>query len=346
MPKSLLSLFAVLSLWTVAAPAQDATPEKAKTDDSQPSEKKATPDAGKEKSDDSKPKKKSADDSEKTKADDSKPADKKPGIARKAPVKPALKTTPTPPASFETPAPKPGFFSRVFGSRPKATPKPAATPAATPAPKVRRRRPIEKRAEPESSSESTTDGTKVDAEKKADGDKKTDEEKKGNDGKKGDEEKKVEAEKKGDEDKKAEGEKKTDEQKKGNDGKNADGEKKAGGVNPAEKKVDAATPVPSKKHGKGKKPEASTPAPVEPAAPVDPETAERSRFEHAKARALEDPQVQELKTKADSAVTDEEGKKALRAYNKALFSKMRKLDGGLKDRIDIMESVILKHLDE
>ena len=36
----------------------------------------------------------------------------------------------------------------------------------------------------------------------------------------------------------------------------------------------------------------------------------------------------------------------LRAYWKALFNKMRRLDPSLKEHIDIMESVIDKHLDE
>ena len=89
-----------------------------------------------------------------------------------------------------------------------------------------------------------------------------------------------------------------------------------------------------------------TPKPVVSAGPVDPETAERNRFYAAKAKAEQDPQIQDLKAKADSAVSDDEGKKALRAYNKALFTKMRKIDSGLRERIDVTESIILKRLDE
>jgi hypothetical protein len=344
MPKSLLSFIAVLSLWTVTAPAQDATPEKPKTDESQPGEKKPAADSGKGKSDDAKPSdKKSADDPDKPKSDDSKPRQRK-SYVRKA----SASDTPLDP--IETPAPKRGFFSRVFGPSRKATPKPSPTPAAaTPAPKVRRRRPIEKHTDSESPSESLNDGTKANAENKVDAEKKGEGEKKP-------ESRKPEP-KKSDGDKKADGEKKPDEKNAGPEKKSVTekpADKKPGDKKPADKKVAVTTPTPapastpaphvfSRKH-KGGKPEA-TPAP-ESSGPVDPETAERNRFEQVKARALEDPQVQKLKTEADSAITDEEGKKALRAYNKALFNKMRRLDGSLKDRIDITESVILKHLDE
>ena len=320
--KSLLSLFAVLSLWTVTAHGQEA-----KTDDSQAVEKKA------------------ASDSEKAKHNDSPTADRKLGNVRRISPKSPLRATPMP---VETPAPKPGFFSRLFSSSAKATPTPMlmprATPAAGPTPRIHRRRSIEKKAESESPSESAADKAKADAEKRAEA------EKKGNEEKRVEGEKKAEVEKPQPEKKpetekpeaeKPEAEKHADEQKKPNDEKETAVEMKDEGKKPAEKKADASTPASSKKLGKGKhRGEPSTPAP-----PVDPETAERNRFDHAKARALEDPAVQELKAKADSAVTDEEGKKALRAYNKALFNKMRKIDDGLKDRIDIMESVILKHLE-
>ncbi len=85
---------------------------------------------------------------------------------------------------------------------------------------------------------------------------------------------------------------------------------------------------------------------IEPPADADPEVKEKYRFEKAKARAVEDPQVQSLKAKADDAVTEAESTKALRAYNKALFEKMRKVDGTLSERIDRMEAAILKRLNE
>ena len=53
-----------------------------------------------------------------------------------------------------------------------------------------------------------------------------------------------------------------------------------------------------------------------------------------------------LKAKADDAATDEESRKALRAYNKALFDKIRKLDSTVSDRADRMEAAIMKRLGE
>ena len=65
------------------------------------------------------------------------------------------------------------------------------------------------------------------------------------------------------------------------------------------------------------------------------------------ARALAaDPKLQELKLKADTAATDEEARKALRTYNKALFQKMRDLDPSIKERIDKMEAAVLRRLAE
>lgn len=79
---------------------------------------------------------------------------------------------------------------------------------------------------------------------------------------------------------------------------------------------------------------------------TDPETAEKAKYDQAKARAAEDASVQELKRKADEASNEEEGRKASRAYNKALFNKMRRLDGSLKERIDLMEAAMMKRLGE
>jgi hypothetical protein len=71
---------------------------------------------------------------------------------------------------------------------------------------------------------------------------------------------------------------------------------------------------------------------------------EKAKYDEVKARASADPRVKELKEKADAALTDEEGRKALRAYNKALFQKMRSLDGSIKTRIDEMEAAVMKRL--
>jgi hypothetical protein len=84
----------------------------------------------------------------------------------------------------------------------------------------------------------------------------------------------------------------------------------------------------------------------EPPADADPEVKEKFHFEQAKAKAAEDPQVKSLKAKADDASTDEDSRKALRAYNKALFEKIRKIDSSVSDRADRLEAAILKRLSD
>jgi len=85
---------------------------------------------------------------------------------------------------------------------------------------------------------------------------------------------------------------------------------------------------------------------VEPAADADPDEKEKFRYEQAKAKANEDPQVKSLKAKADDATTDEESRKALRAYNKALFEKIRKIDSSVSERANQMEAAMMKRLSE
>jgi hypothetical protein len=84
----------------------------------------------------------------------------------------------------------------------------------------------------------------------------------------------------------------------------------------------------------------------EPPADADPEVKEKFRFDQARAKAAEDPQIKSLKKKADEASTDEESKKALRAYNKALFEKIRKIDSSVSDRATRLEAAILKRLND
>jgi hypothetical protein len=103
-------------------------------------------------------------------------------------------------------------------------------------------------------------------------------------------------------------------------------------------KAPSATPA--------KKTTSTKPAAPEPPADADPEVKEKFRYEQAKAKATEDPHVKSLKAKADDATTDEESRKALRAYNKALFDKIRKIDGSVSDRADRMEAAIMKRLSE
>ncbi len=112
-----------------------------------------------------------------------------------------------------------------------------------------------------------------------------------------------------------------------------------------------ASPTPAKTAAKttakSKPSVAETKKPVaEPPADADPDVQEKFRFEQAKAKAAEDPQVKSLKAKADNAATDEESRKALRAYNKALFEKIRRVDGSVAERATRLEAAILKRLSE
>ncbi len=85
---------------------------------------------------------------------------------------------------------------------------------------------------------------------------------------------------------------------------------------------------------------------VEPPADADAEVKEKFRFDQARAKAGEDSQIKALKQKADEASTDDESRKALRAYNKALFEKIRKIDSSVSDRATRLEAAILKRLSE
>ena len=114
--------------------------------------------------------------------------------------------------------------------------------------------------------------------------------------------------------------------------------------NPDAPATPAPPPVKKARRGKGA-PVAPAQGGVEPPPDADPETKEKFRLDQAKAKASEDPEVMELKAKADSAVSDEDARSAQRAYNKALFGKMKKIDGSLDERIDSMEAAILKRLD-
>ncbi len=87
----------------------------------------------------------------------------------------------------------------------------------------------------------------------------------------------------------------------------------------------------------------ATAATVPPGGP-DPDELDKQKYDAAKAKAMEDPEIQALKQKADEAVTDAEASKAQKAYNKALFAKMRKLDPLIKERIDRMEAAMMKRL--
>lgn len=72
---------------------------------------------------------------------------------------------------------------------------------------------------------------------------------------------------------------------------------------------------------------------------------ERARYQEVRTKALEDKKVRTLQERADNATDDAAQKKASEAYYKALYSRMRKIDPALKDRIDRVEKATLRRLD-
>jgi hypothetical protein len=82
-------------------------------------------------------------------------------------------------------------------------------------------------------------------------------------------------------------------------------------------------------------------APVTKPAPAKTGT-EDERFANARKAAAEDPKVVELREKADLAKTEEAGTKAMRAYLRALYGKMRTLEPSLEGRINLTEAAALK----
>lgn len=69
-----------------------------------------------------------------------------------------------------------------------------------------------------------------------------------------------------------------------------------------------------------------------------------AKFKAAKAKAMEDPEVKDLKAKADSAIDEGEGQKATEAYNRALFRKVRALEPSLDGYVDKVEQSMQKRL--
>jgi len=238
----------------------------------------------------------------------------------------AAKATPaaaTPAAA--TPAPKkPTFFNRVFGTgnKPKATPEPTTAKATpTPAPATPRPKPKPKKesAEEDGKPEGGTSEEKPGSEKTA-----------------------------------AEAPAGTEKPAATTDEKPAENEAKPEDKEPAP----AAAASGKKGHRKGATAEAKPKeagkemtkeqlAVQDAIATGDPNAIEKAKYNEVKVRASEDSHIKELKEKADNAPADEEGRKALRAYNRALFEKMRSLaDKDVQERIDAMEKAVLKNIGE
>ncbi len=90
----------------------------------------------------------------------------------------------------------------------------------------------------------------------------------------------------------------------------------------------------------GSKPRRAT---KEKAAPVEKTpSSEDERFAAARKAASEDPKVAELRAKADAAKSDETANKAMRAYLRTMYGKMRTLEPSLEERINMTEAAALR----
>jgi hypothetical protein len=131
----------------------------------------------------------------------------------------------------------------------------------------------------------------------------------------------------------------------------------------AEKSAPSEAPAPSTKKSPpahsipSGSPSASSSAPRQTSSVTDSKTArkggtkkptdaknEDELFYSARMRALEDPTIGELRSKADKARDKESGIAATKTYLKGLYGKMRDLEPGLKERIDLTETAALQSL--
>ena len=78
----------------------------------------------------------------------------------------------------------------------------------------------------------------------------------------------------------------------------------------------------------------------------DADAIDKQKYDQAKAKAAADPKIQELRGKADLAPSEDESRKALRVYNKAIFKRMKEIDPSIKDRVDRMEAAVMSRLGE
>lgn len=69
-----------------------------------------------------------------------------------------------------------------------------------------------------------------------------------------------------------------------------------------------------------------------------------AKFKVVREKAMEDPELKELKSKADGEVDEAEAHKALAAYNRALFRKIREIDPGLGDYSEKVEASMQRRL--
>jgi hypothetical protein len=69
-----------------------------------------------------------------------------------------------------------------------------------------------------------------------------------------------------------------------------------------------------------------------------------AKFKAVKAMAMDDPEVKDLKKKADGEVNEAEANKALVAYNRALFRKIREIEPSITDYATKVEESITKRI--
>jgi hypothetical protein len=82
------------------------------------------------------------------------------------------------------------------------------------------------------------------------------------------------------------------------------------------------------------------PVPAVIATPVD----DATKFKDAKAKALQDAKVTDLKSKADGEVDEAAAAKALASYNRALFQKIREIDPSVSDYATKVEQALTKRV--
>ncbi|MBX9742012.1 MAG: hypothetical protein K2W99_00500 [Chthoniobacterales bacterium] len=70
------------------------------------------------------------------------------------------------------------------------------------------------------------------------------------------------------------------------------------------------------------------------------------RYYQVRARVENDPEVAAIKQQANTAVSDERKRQALRAYYELLFKKMKSIDASISDRCDTMQAAYLRRLEQ
>ena len=95
-------------------------------------------------------------------------------------------------------------------------------------------------------------------------------------------------------------------------------------------------------------PAEGAPAPVDPrtlaASGEEQELKMRIRYQQVRTKAEQDPDIESLLKKAKTSTTFEGERAAYRKYYELLFKKMKKLDGSLSKKCDLMEKTYLSRL--